>query len=227
MVSWASLPAFRRNFNVCGMNKCWKGNLLHSLPIKKHVWISWVVFLSGKQPLRPAKFPVCRIKSTKTALNVDFYPANRGLPNKKQAYCQYLGNLIRSIYVVGPLKLAGYLLSPEGGGNPSQFPKDMLYPCHTGRNDRTAQQVGWPKARVWRRVAACRADIARATVSSQTRLQQRISLSAGTTQLDLSSTPKSCLGQRRPSGKSGKQDANAEDRQPMQAALADKQPSWW
>ena len=116
---------------------------------------------------------------------------------------------------------------PEGGGNPSQFPKDMLYPCPTGRNDRTAQQVGWPKARVWRRVAACRADIARATVSSQTRLQQRISLSAGTTQLDLSSILKSCLGQRRPSGKSGKQDANAEDRQPMQAALADNPHGDW
>ena len=40
---------------------------------------------------------------------------------------------------------------PEGGGNPSQFPKDMLYPCPTGRNDRTGALAsrGDPKAQVW------------------------------------------------------------------------------
>ena len=43
---------------------------------------------------------------------------------------------------------------PEGGGNPSQFPKDMLYPCPTGRNNRTGALAsrGDPKARVWRPV---------------------------------------------------------------------------
>ena len=37
---------------------------------------------------------------------------------------------------------------------PSQFPKDMLYPCPTGRNNRTGALAsrGDPKARVWRPV---------------------------------------------------------------------------
>ena len=51
---------------------------------------------------------------------------------------------------------------PEGGGNPSQFPKDMLYPCPTGRNNRTGAQAsrGDPKARVRRLVQEVVADIA-------------------------------------------------------------------
>ena len=51
---------------------------------------------------------------------------------------------------------------PEGGGNPSQYPKDMLYPCPTGRNDRTGALAsrGDPKARVWRHVQEVVADIA-------------------------------------------------------------------
>ena len=31
---------------------------------------------------------------------------------------------------------------PEGGGNDELFPKDMLNPVGTGRNDRTGQLVG-------------------------------------------------------------------------------------
>ena len=58
------------------------------------------------------------------------------------------------------------------------------------------------------------------------KLWRRISLSAGTTQLDLSSKLKSRLGQRRPSEKSREagRPGNSEERQPMQAALVDNNP---
>ena len=110
------------------------------------------------------------------------------------------------------------------------LPKGTLYPCPTGRNDRTGALAsrGDPKARVWRHVQEVVADIAlgRKRKPVRGKLWRRISLSAGTTQLDLSSKLKSRLGQRRPSEKSREagRPGNAKDRQPMKAALVDNNP---
>ena len=117
---------------------------------------------------------------------------------------------------------------PEGGGNPSQFPKDMLYPCPTGRNNRTGALAsrGDPKARVWRPVQEVGTDYCTHTSQRKT-VTTHIPFGWHYTawplqQTEISPRPTSTI-RKIPGGREARQFGGT----PTDASCSGRQPLWW